>query len=142
VEALRQCKDCNKKAYTRDDLDTFCKDKEYLYGRKNLCISCQSKRARKSEKKKCPNGGYHRNKHLVRKYGITLEQYDKMYKEQNGKCKICNTKDTGGSGTHFAIDHNHKTGEVRGLLCQLCNTGLGMFRDSEDLLISAIKYLK
>jgi len=61
-----------------------------------------------------------------------------MLKAQEGTCAIC---DGGTSKNHFAVDHNHKTGEVRGLLCAKCNKMLAQARDSVQLLLTAVDYL-
>ena len=74
-------------------------------------------------------------------YGITLEQYDQMLESQGGVCAICATDTPGGMG-RFPVDHCHESGVVRGLLCTLCNQGLGAFKDSPDLLLNAIAYLR
>lgn len=78
---------------------------------------------------------------LKKLHGITLENYNKMFSEQEGYCAIC--------GRHqvefkkkLAVDHSHKTGDIRGLLCQNCNTSLGGFQDDIEILKRAIKYLK
>lgn len=83
-----------------------------------------------------------RNSHLHRTYGITPEQYDAILDSQHGHCAICGDIEPGGKGKHFHIDHDHVTGQVRGLLCSRCNHGLGMFRDSILSLESAIVYLR
>lgn len=76
---------------------------------------------------------------LKKLYGITLVEYEALLVEQDGKCAICGQKDE-----HFnlAVDHCHGTNTVRGLLCSLCNRGIGMFRHSPDLLMRAVEYLK
>lgn len=74
------------------------------------------------------------------RYGISPEQYYEMLKEQDGKCKICNQ--TVPEGQYLDIDHNHKTGEIRGLICNKCNKGLGFFGEDIKVLENAIKYLK
>lgn len=68
-------------------------------------------------------------------YGMEYGTYDKMVKEQSGKCLICAKE------KKLVVDHDHETGNVRGLLCNLCNLGLGAFKDSPSYLTSAIKYL-
>lgn len=75
---------------------------------------------------------------LKRKYNITVEIYNAMLEEQDGVCAICGFE----SDRQLAVDHNHETGEVRGLLCSSCNRGLGMFRDSVHNLTKAKSYLK
>jgi len=74
---------------------------------------------------------------LFYSYGIHESDYSKMYKAQLGRCKICHRK-----YPKLVIDHCHKKKKVRGLLCQLCNKGIGMFYDNTIILKSAIKYLK
>ena len=77
-----------------------------------------------------------RRGHLRRKYGISLEDYTFMFNSQNGKCAICDR-----SGRDLAIDHDHITGKIRGLLCFACNTSLGKFNDDVSVLQRAINYL-
>ncbi len=78
-------------------------------------------------------------------YGITIEEYDKMLEEQNTVCWICGSKEIAknkyGNIKKLAIDHNHKTGKIRGCLCTKCNIGLGYFKDNPLVLIKAAKYL-
>ena len=74
------------------------------------------------------------------KYGITIADYDIMFLEQNGVCKICSKEEP--TYTNLAVDHCHTTGKVRGLLCTPCNKALGLFEDKQDLLHNAISYLK
>ena len=78
---------------------------------------------------------------LKRQYGITPEEYDEMLKRQEGMCAICFTSKPTGKWEVFAVDHCHVTGDVRGLLCNECNRGLGLLRDSKDILRSALDYL-
>jgi hypothetical protein len=77
-----------------------------------------------------------------RRYGITREDYNRMFSDQNGSCKICKTTEIGRGHTHFHVDHNHTTGKIRGLLCDKCNRGLGYFDDRYDLLKDASSYLQ
>lgn len=73
-------------------------------------------------------------------YGLTPEQYLDLYNSQNGKCAICKKEPETKRG--LAIDHNHETGKVRGLLCHHCNIGIGNFMENIDLMNDAIIYLK
>lgn len=77
-------------------------------------------------------------------YKITTEQYQAMHDEQGGVCLICQqtTKGRGQANNRLAVDHDHKTKKIRGLLCSHCNTALGLFRDNVQYLESAINYLK
>lgn len=91
--------------------------------------------------KKCENQkrlyNYKRLSYRFKKFGITEDDYNAMYIHQQGKCHICNT-----SKDVLCVDHCHKTGRVRGLLCQKCNSILGYCSDNIDTLNNAIKYLK
>lgn len=68
-------------------------------------------------------------------YGLSYDKYEDLVEQQNGCCAICD------KATVLNIDHNHETGEIRGLLCNHCNLGLGLFKDSPILLIKASEYL-
>jgi len=70
-----------------------------------------------------------------RKYGISQEVFDEMLADQGERCLICRRK------RKLCVDHDHETGEVRGLLCQQCNIGLGAFGDNPRYLRRAIRYL-
>jgi len=80
-----------------------------------------------------------RTDYLTRRYGITRDTYNQMFAAQDGKCAICSVTV---KGKRLCVDHDHETGQVRGLLCDLCNTALGAVRDSTELLSKAIAYLK
>lgn len=81
-----------------------------------------------------------KNSELKSSFGISIEDYHDMLIYQGGVCAIC-AKDNNGTYKHFAVDHDHATGRVRGLLCSDCNTGLGLFKDEISLLDNAKKYL-
>lgn len=76
---------------------------------------------------------------LAREYGISLELYKAINKEQNGVCAICFNAP---ENKRLAVDHDHQTNKVRGLLCYSCNTALGLMKDNFTLFENAIKYLK
>lgn len=76
-----------------------------------------------------------KRKHLQRAYGLTPEAFSALLRGQNGTCAICR------AGEDWVVDHDHKTGAVRGVLCRQCNLGLGGFKDSPDSLLNAAKYL-
>jgi len=86
--------------------------------------------------------------HITKTYGLTLEEYEAMVEYQDHKCKICGTHETdnalskNGNPKRLSIDHDHETGQIRGLLCNLCNTALGMFDDNVESLQRAILYLE
>lgn len=77
----------------------------------------------------------------IKSYGLTPQQFDAMLEAQGGRCAICGTDKPSKRDATFRIDHCHKSGAVRGLLCMACNSGLGMFRDHVPALMAAIEYL-
>jgi hypothetical protein len=76
-----------------------------------------------------------------KKYGLTQEQFDAMFAEQGRACGLCGAKEPGNRRTGWHVDHDHRTGKVRGILCHHCNTGLGKFKDDPDLLRRAACYV-
>jgi hypothetical protein len=91
-----------------------------------------------------PTPGTNRNSTLLRNYGIDQKRYLEMEKEQGGKCLICSctvSDPRNNKCKYLSVDHDHKTGEVRGLLCHNCNRGIGYFLDNSELLISAAQYV-
>jgi hypothetical protein len=80
---------------------------------------------------------------LETRYGITVEQYNDMVEVQGGRCAICNKIPTGKNHTsqRLAVDHDHATNTVRGLLCGTCNTTIGMIEDRPELLDRMRRYL-
>ena len=81
-----------------------------------------------------------RNTYLKGTFGITLSDYESMLESQGGTCAICDGHTI--EGRSLAVDHDHETGEIRGLLCWHCNVGLGYFRDSPESLRKAACYLE
>jgi hypothetical protein len=82
----------------------------------------------------------------MKSYGLTEVDYTDMLTKQNGVCAICGNPETAKSNAGYvknlAVDHCHKTGKVRGLLCQDCNIGIGKLKDDINLVQSALDYLK
>jgi hypothetical protein len=106
------------------------------------CKVCEADYIRDG-KRNCPSYTKENNdaKNLMRKWGLTPEEYKALLDQQDGKCKICRSSEAGGKG-RFHVDHDHQTGQFRALLCHKCNTGLGFFNDSPEILHKAIEYLK
>lgn len=89
----------------------------------------------------------HRLRTKAKEYGLEPDTIETYYLQHNGKCDICGQEPSersrsGGPRKRLSIDHNHATGEFRGLLCQPCNKALGNFKDDPALLGKAIQYLK
>ena len=89
---------------------------------------------------------FQRQQHLKEHYQLSLVDFDNLLKAQTGKCAICQ-RDIFHRGDRVAsdtacVDHDHKTGRVRGLLCTNCNGGIGRLKDSEEIILSALAYIR
>lgn len=134
---MKTCSKCG----IEKPLSQFHKDKYASGGVRTNCKACYAKfhaeyYKANTEKVKLKN----RRAWLQRKYGMTLEAYDLIHKSQKGCCAICKKDLDTGYLAH--VDHDHKDGTIRGILCRWCNTGLGNFKDSQENLKSAAAYLK
>ncbi len=112
--------------------------------RSSMCKSCSYKatRAWKAENPKAWERSARRS-HLKMKYGITVEEFDRLFDSQGRKCAICgeeNLKDARGFRPH--VDHCHQTGKVRGILCGRCNKGIGALQDDSRIIRRALDYLE
>lgn len=89
---------------------------------------------------------YQRAKKLKHSYGISLQEFDRLQILQNNLCAICKQSQRGnhrwGTSLYLTVDHCHKTGKIRGLLCTDCNHALGRFKENIDILKNAIRYLE
>lgn len=113
----------NRRTASKDGLAHACKDCERTYHKEHY-----KKRATKL---------VHKRSKLKLNYGLTIEQFNQMFDEQKGCCALCGEK-----GHKLVVDHNHRTGDVRRLLCQGCNHGIGRFKDDPDLCRRAARYLE
>lgn len=103
-----------------------------------LAVYCRAfMRARYQETKQ--DRPWH-TRHIERTYGISIDEYNRILMEQHGTCAICCGVPKGRKS--LAVDHDHTTGQVRGLLCEKCNIGIGSFKDDPMLMQTAIAYLK
>lgn len=114
---------------------------------KDLCGACYNKMRRKKPnfKKTSRTKEQLRRYHLAKYSGMTISDYEELYKLQGGVCEICRQPETV-TGRHgevrlLCVDHDHKTGEIRSLLCASCNIALGNFKDDVAILKSALEYL-
>jgi len=80
-----------------------------------------------------------RNGHLKHKFGITVEIYEQLLEDQNGECAICHNPPR---AKRLSVDHDHATGQIRGLLCDFCNVGIARLQDNIEILQAAISYLE
>lgn len=109
-------------------------------GLKSECKSCEREKQRKWRRNNPVKIARRARKAALKCfYGLTLLAYEERLQEQGGVCKICGGNNP--SGKQLSVDHDHKTGEIRGLLCSKCNTGIGLFDDSPERLRATANYL-
>ena len=141
-------------------LEDFASDRRMATGRQSWCRLCTSERNKSLAAEETQEDRDRRNerrrarydsdaraqarqenldrvreserRHQLRRYGLTIEQYDQMVEDQDGCCAIC-----GGEVDRLRVDHDHETGGVRGLLCHGCNTALGLMADDPERLLAA-----
>lgn len=123
----------------------FHKDRTNTKGRglAYYCKECANRNTREYNQNNKNNPEYRRRKkasYIKSMFGIPLEQYETMLKEQDYKCAICKT-DLPTQGTFTHLDHCHSSGKIRKFLCTNCNRGLGHFMDSKENLLAAVEYL-
>jgi len=109
-----------------------------IRGRKYYAEHLEKEHA-KGAKWRTEHPGKARAYHIKSFYNLTIKDYDKLLAFQNGRCAVCYSLP---NGRRLSVDHDHATGEIRGLLCQNCNFMLGFANDSIDLLATAINYLE
>jgi hypothetical protein len=131
---MKKCSKCKNVK----ELSEYTNCKSGKFGVHHYCKKCHSQ-----QRKDNYNYDRQRIRHIMFKYKLSESDLNKMYVAQNGKCKICSTEYKEVSKhNNLYVDHCHKTGNVRGLLCFKCNRLLGVWDDNIDILKSAIKYLK
>lgn len=124
--------DCNK-CHRPFPVDSFYADKRYKNGVYPYCQECRKGYWRDDDRR-----AKRKLYDMLRRYGVTEAHYKELVASQDGKCAICCTEP---ESRQLHIDHDHKSGKVRGLLCHKCNNGIGLFSDSVQLLTSAVDYL-
>lgn len=139
---MRTCKICNQPKPLTEFYQTIRNGSPYGYHGK--CKSCYVKKQQENYDpiKK-------RDENLKRVYGIGIDEYNTLLEKQNNRCAICESTDPkgrksgrGGGVDVFYVDHDHKTGNVRGLLCNICNRTMGYVGENSGVLEEMIKYLK
>ena len=122
-------------------LESFHKNKAKAHGVADECKQCRKeKKLKELEQDYLGTRLKERAKNLKRMFSMTIEEYEEKATRQNNGCAICGQ--TCKSGKRLAVDHDHKTGKIRDLLCGNCNGGLGKFQDNPELLIKASEYLR
>ncbi len=141
VPKVRSCTKCLVLKPSND----FYRDK--MGGRRPVCKICwkaqsESWRARNLERAKETSRANSRRGSIRKRYGLTEAQYDSYMKKFGSACGICGGMETQRHKRTLSMDHCHKTGAIRGALCSLCNSMLGLARDRVDILEKAVLYLK
>lgn len=113
----------------------IARTKKWQAANRERHLETQRKRRQQPAQKRKEREG-----HLLRKFGITLDDYERLLKEQRGGCGICGCPPPERGSFH--VDHDHSTRAVRGLLCFRCNAGLGQFDESVEKLLAAVAYLE
>lgn len=131
---MKKCSKCGEiKGFAEFSKHSRSRDKL-----QNYCKPCNKRAA--SDWEAVPEN--HRARKLRSRYNLTLKDYNSLLELQDGKCKICgSTSPRNTKYTCLVVDHCHKTGVIRGLLCDPCNNGLGRFDDNVEVLQKAIEYL-
>ena len=119
----RKCNKCSKTLLLTDFYKTGRKSDKDPNKRHYTCKECTKARLRTADSQSPERK---RKAHLQRTYGITPEEYDEMLLLQDGKCAICPKEEAGGKHNVFCVDHDHRTGKVRQLLCKNCNIVLSV----------------
>lgn len=127
--SLKRCPDCKK----QKPLVDFPRNKNSKDGRHAYCKPCHNARGHETRQRLYGGG---RHYHLRRRYGIGAAEVEAMIAAQGGVCAICHER----PAAH--VDHDHKTGKIRGILCFGCNGGLGQFQDDTDRMARAIEYVQ
>ena len=115
----KKCSSCNK--ILPNNSEFFHRHRGKYARTRSVCKTCHKQKQYEA--------------HVLKQYGITIQQFNDLVDKQHSKCAIC------GRVEKLVVDHNHETKTVRGLLCNNCNRGLGFFQDNVNILTTATKYL-
>lgn len=133
---MKKCSVCG----VNKGLDEYHKRSNRPCGVRSICKDCYKKYPSDKKRKE----GYMRNYDLKKSYGIDVNEYQRIYDLQDGRCAICEKKNIEVAKNHkknLSVDHCHASGKIRGLLCDSCNRGLGLLGDDAINLFRAFLYL-
>jgi hypothetical protein len=143
-KGLKRCPKCKKIKNLKDD---YNKSGNSNFGFASHCRACCVVLGKENYNPKARMAYYKRRKRqilngtLKRKFGISLDEYEKLARQQKYKCKIC-SKNIRDNGKRLAVDHCHSTGEIRSLLCNNCNVVVGFLDDDPNLAEKIGKYIQ
>jgi hypothetical protein len=138
-------KHCSRCGSTRP-VEEFNRDRGRKDGRHPVCRPCiRDYRIERREKDRATMRAYYegpgRARELMRRYGLTVDDVDRMLEAQAGACAVCGHVPIDDDPI-LVVDHDHATGHVRGMLCRPCNSGIGHLRDDPELIRAALAYLE
>lgn len=138
---MKQCTNCGE----TKEFSLFTKSKNGKYGYKSQCKACVAQTKKEKYRTIKEAGLYdpaaNKNSMLKKLYGIGIDEYNSMLEMQKHKCAICSTH-IDVFIRKLAVDHDHKTGVVRGLLCHHCNTAIGLLKEDSNLIRKAASYIE
>lgn len=147
---MKHCRRCDQ----TKPLTEYHRDSGATDGHTSYCKECQLKKSRQwyadnTERARASgrarwSGRSERGRNylLQKKYGITLDDYRAMLDRQGGVCAICGGLDRTQDGRAMPVDHCHRTGKVRGILCSHCNRAVGLLGDDPEVITRAASYLR
>jgi len=135
----RKCRTCDETKNLLEHYYRSRKDKTLPSSYSYECKECTVSRVKARDRS---HPAIKRDQHLRRRYGITIQEYTEILEAQGNCCATCGAKEPGGRWKSFAVDHDHKTGKVRGMLCKSCNIALGEVDDNLQTLHAMVEYLK
>lgn len=128
MPSAKRCPRCRE----TKPLEEFNRNRAKKDGRQGTCVPCMVVLRRTTQ----------RASDLRRRYDMSVEEFNSLEEKQGGVCAVCLRPPASGRWSgRLRIDHNHETSEVRGLLCDPCNLGLGLFSDNPEALMRAAEYL-
>jgi DNA-directed RNA polymerase subunit RPC12/RpoP len=143
---MKRCTLCKKElpdsafSLKKNSLRNYAKRCNHCNSTTSLWGLLHKEKVKASRDKFIKSGGA-RYGRLMKRYGITKNDYDRTLKEQNYKCATCGAEVPKGRWSFFSVDHDHKTNKVRGLLCTQCNRGIGYFHEDVNVMQNVINYL-
>ena len=120
---------------------SYCRPCEREYNREHAARP-EARNRKREVNRRYNESGKGRDNGYRHKYGIGVDEYDRLADEQQHRCAICGVDEPPRGSDFWCVDHDHDTGAVRGLLCDHCNRGLGQFKDDPERLLTAVRYLQ